>query len=459
MQPVPRQDRQLTIWTTVAFLVGLAFTVLFWSRSQVAGDQLNMLARGWLWVVEGEWVPFGLGTSAGGKAPGSLTSLIVGLPLTVWRHHRSPTVVLVLLHIVAYFLLDRMIHRELGPRARLLFAVVYWLNPWRLYHSGFLWNSSYLMPLGALQFWTLYRQRREASFWHSFLLVAVIGGAAQLHAAAGVMVILTALLWWRGYFRVHWIGALVGVSLVVASLVPWALAIVADGQLLPSSGSQHSRLAQSALSIARGVGYWLRYAAMIGSSTILCLDFQGAVRLPTGDTLRQAVQILVGLITVPLVVWANVRLWRRSTGWWRRYRVSQDFLSWLTGAVRWTFIAVLLACLATPTAVMSWQLIAILHLAVMPLVLLGIDLAAADRWRTAQRAAGLYAAIAVALIAAIGFGSPMFRCGGKTCEAMNATPPPLRANHVMLEELGIQETCAYDVDVAGGWWPDVLPER
>jgi hypothetical protein len=457
--PEPPRERRLKNWTTIVFLLGFVFTLVYWARSQVAGDQLNMLSRGWLLIAEGEWIPYGLVTSAGGKAPGGLTSVLVGLPLALWRHHRAPTVILVLLQLIGYLVLDRMLSRELGPRARLLFAVVYWLNPWRLYHSGFLWNSSYLMPLGALHFWTLYRQRRRASFWDSLFLVMLMGLAAQLHAAAGVLVIVSGLLWWRGYFRLHWPGAILGALVILASLVPWALIAAADGQLLPSGESSHDRLAQSTLSVARGLGYWLRYAAMIGSSTILCLDFQASPRWPAGDTLRQAIQIVVGLATLPLVVWANVALWRPSPAWWRRASAEADFRSWLTGAVRWTFLGVLVACMLTPTAVMSWQLLSVFHLAVMPLVLFGLGLIDAGRWPMARRGAGVYAAIALILIVAIGFGSPMYRCGGDTCGAMNATPPPLRSDHEMLAALGIQESCRYPVDVPGGWWPDVLPEN
>jgi len=56
------------------------------------------------------------------------------------------------------------------------------------------------------------------------------------------------------------------------------------------------------------------------------------------------------------------------------------------------------------------------------------------------------------------FGSPMYRCGGYRCEAMNVTHPILRSDHPMLEELGIQATCGFEINQPGGWWPDVLPE-
>jgi hypothetical protein len=283
--------------------------------------------------------------------------------------------------------------------------------------------------------------------------------AAQLHPSAAILVILSVLLWWRGYFRFHWPAVALASVLVAASLIPWALAIFENGQLLPSSTSQHGRLAQSLLSTARGLGYWIRYPSLIASSTILCLDFGLPSKVLAGDTLRQGIQGGVGLLTLPVVIWGNLRLWQGSQGWWRRRQAQTDFKTWLLGVVRWSFVGVLAACVVTPTAVMSWQLLSVLHLAIMPLVLLGLDLIAEERWTAVRWGASTCAAIAIVLSLAIGWGSPMFRCGGETCEAMNATPPPLRANHEMLDALGIHDTCRYDVDVPGGWWPDVLPEH
>ncbi len=71
----------------------------------------------------------------------------------------------------------------------------------------------------------------------------------------------------------------------------------------------------------------------------------------------------------------------------------------------------------------------------------------------------MWAVLSLALTLIIGLGSPMYRCGGETCGAMNADPPPLRSRHEMLDALGIQRTCAYELDVPFGWWPDVLPEH
>ena len=153
-----RNDR--FFWLVV--VLGAFFSVSMLVRSQVAGDQLNMLARGWFLITDGVWIPFGLPTSAGGKAPGGLTALVTGLPLLVWRHHRAPTLLILGLQIVAFWVLDRLVSRVTGRSGRLLFAILYWLSPWRLYHSTFLWNPNTMLFFGALHFWSVYRQRHQA---------------------------------------------------------------------------------------------------------------------------------------------------------------------------------------------------------------------------------------------------------------------------------------------------------
>jgi hypothetical protein len=107
---------------------------------------------------------------------------------------------------------------------------------------------------------------------------------------------------------------------------------------------------------------------------------------------------------------------------------------------------------------MSWQIVVLLHLAVMPSVLAGVVLLKSPKRTLALRGAALYAGLTCALLLAMSFGSPMYRCGGYRCEAMNVTHPILRSHHPMLEELGIQATCPFEINQPGGWWPDVLPE-
>src|SRR5438046_30929 len=59
-----------TVWAI--FALGLGIAVLMVIRSQVGGDQLNLLARGWLLAARGQFIPFGNPMSTGGKAPGGI---------------------------------------------------------------------------------------------------------------------------------------------------------------------------------------------------------------------------------------------------------------------------------------------------------------------------------------------------------------------------------------------------
>ena len=144
-------------WIAVIFVTGLAISATMVARSQVAGDQLNLLSLGWLLAEEGVWIPYGNPTTGAGPTPGGASSIVVGLPLMLWKHHRAPVLFIWLGHLVAYWMLDRWLRRILTPEERLVFAVLYWLNPWRLYFSGHIWNLNLLFLVGAAHFWSAYR--------------------------------------------------------------------------------------------------------------------------------------------------------------------------------------------------------------------------------------------------------------------------------------------------------------
>jgi hypothetical protein len=57
-----------------ALLVGAALTIAFVPLAKVGGDQLNLLARGWLLAERRELVPYGNPLSIGGNGPGPVTS-------------------------------------------------------------------------------------------------------------------------------------------------------------------------------------------------------------------------------------------------------------------------------------------------------------------------------------------------------------------------------------------------
>ncbi|HYN23274.1 MAG TPA: hypothetical protein VE078_20105, partial [Thermoanaerobaculia bacterium] len=225
-------DRAASRLTWSLFAVGLLISLGMVARSQVGGDQLNLLGRGWLLAEEGKWISYGNPMSTGGKAPGGITSLLVGLPLLVWRDHRAPTLVILLCHVLAFLLLDRTLRRIFSPRERVLFAILYWLNPWRMYFSAFLWNPNYLFLFGALHLWACLAQRERARFGPSFLLGAGMVLAFQIHASFLLLAVATVLLWWRGYFKPQWIGGFLGAGLAALPLIPWMRDLLSQPAIL-----------------------------------------------------------------------------------------------------------------------------------------------------------------------------------------------------------------------------------
>ena len=176
----PITDRAASRLTWILFAAGLAISLGMVARSQVGGDQLNLLARGWLLAENGQWISYGNPMSTGGKAPGGVTSLFVGLPLLLWRDHRAASALVLLFHVAAYLILDGTLRRILSPFERVLLAMLYWLNPWQLYFAAFLWNPNYLFLFAAIHLWSALAQRRVGRGHGDVFLEQQRLGKAQL---------------------------------------------------------------------------------------------------------------------------------------------------------------------------------------------------------------------------------------------------------------------------------------
>lgn len=448
----PRTARR---WHLAVFAAGLAISVLMVARSQVTVDQLNLLARGWHLAALGDWVPYGVWATGGGYHPGGATSLLVGLPLEIWPHHRAPVVLILVSHLVAYALLHDTLRRILGPTEQLLFAVLYWLGPWRLFFSGFLWNPNFLFLCGAGHLWTLFRLRERPRFWISFGHVALLGIAVQLHLSAVMLIVASALLWWRRYFRLHLAGAVVAAVVVGVSLVPWAAAMIEAPSRLPISHSEPGGGVPALTPVVQGAMNWLRIAAGSLNRSMATLDFSG-LGGPGFDTLRLPALVFRGALAVAAVLvglFAHKRLWWVPVREWTRSDPAASAKQWLEGVLRWSILASLAVCLLSPIGVSGHGLLSVVHLAVLPVVLWVAP------WLTTPRrglALAGYAALLAVVGVAMALGSPAYRCGGARELSGHFMRMPLVSDHPMLDELGVRETCPLAVDAANGWWPDGL---
>ncbi len=443
-----------------SFFSGLGLSIAMLLRSQVGGDQLNLLARGWLLAVEGVFIPFGNPLSSGGDAPGGITTLLVALPLYLWRDHRAPTVLILLFHVAAYALLDRIVDRDLGPRARLPFAVLYWLNPWRLYHSAFLWNPNYLFLFGALHLWAIRRQRTRPDLFASLVLVMTIGLAFQIHPSALLLLGSAGLLWLRRSFRVHWLGAILGAVLAAIPLIPWVLALESHPEISAANEGFLFRGLLYVFPLLRGVLYWLRHASLAVGGKMAVFDFTPAFGAAADAWAAPVARGLaaLGAVTILATLVANLRLGRKVVrrGWLVRLPAAVSERSgrrFLEEYAVWTFLAAVVVYCGAPTTVMNWQGLVILHAAVLPPLLWTNALLRTRHARRTRRGLALAGSLAVLILMAQTFGATHYRCAGR--KGLNLA---LRSDHPMLHELHIVDRCPLPLDQPGGWWPDVLPE-
>jgi hypothetical protein len=457
-RPIGRPRGRDDLRVLTVFAAGLALSLLLVARTQVGGDQLNLLGRGWLLVARGQWVPFGNPASTGGAVPGGLTALLVGGPLELWANHRAPLLGILLTQIAAFLLLDGWLRDAVGRRERLLFAVLYWLNPWRLLLSSFLWNPGYLLAIGALHLWCCFRQRATQRFGASLVLALALGLGVQIHPSVVLLGAATVGLLLAGRLRLRWSGVAAGGAIAALPLLPWIAAVRDDPEMLPVSEGFVGR-GLLLLFPLRGASYWLRYPSFHLPAKETRFDFTallepGVASLPRwlGDVLVKG----IGPASVAVALAANVWLWRR----WRR-RGWKSLLGigapggaprgWLLSYLRIAFLSSLVVYALAPTTVMWWQPVPLLHSAVLTVTLAAGALARRRR-RLVTIAASAWAATAVGLALLVAFGGPRHRCGGRSNIVI-----PLRHDHAMLHELGIHDSCRVPIQ-PDGWWPDVLPE-
>ena len=440
------------------FALGLALSLLLALRSQVGGDQLNLLARGWLLLARGEWLPYGNPSSSGGAVPGGVTALLVAAPMAIWRHHRAAVLGLLLTQVLAFALLDRWLREALPRRERRLFALVYWLSPWRLLLSGFLWNPGYLLLLGAVHAWSAWRQRERAAVWPSFALALALGLGFQIHPSVTLLGAATVLLLITGHMRLHWRAVAAGTVVAVATLVPWVVAVAREPKLLPVSEGFAFRGLVLVFPLVRGILYWLRHASLELPRAEARFDFApelGEAWARPADLFANGLVSWIGTLTIVVPLLANLWLWRRlrRRGLAELIGVGEGKRAWVVGYGRVCFVAALLTYAAAPTTVMWWQGVSLLHTVLLTLALWAGAIARRRRRRGAVRiAAWSWGTCAVLIALLLAIGGRRHRCGGEGSIVL-----PLRGDHPMLHDLRIDDSCPIEIR-PDGWWPDVLPE-
>ncbi|MDX2000238.1 MAG: hypothetical protein SF066_21165 [Thermoanaerobaculia bacterium] len=441
----------------LAFGIGLVVSLWLVWRGQLGGDQLNLLARGWLLVNDGEWIAYGNPMSTGGHTPGGVTSLLIGLPLFLWLDPRAPSLLVFLFHLAGWFVLERGLRGLLSEHERLWLVACYWLSPWRLFFSGFLWNPNYLFFFGALHLWACRVQRDRPRFWPSFALAGGLVLALQIHPSALLLLAACGLLWLRRYFQPHWLGGIAGALVAGSTLIPWFLTLASQPTIVTEveRGFPFRGLVL-VYPLLRGLSYWFRYPTPFLPEKVTRFDFStalGGEDVWLGPLVTKLAQWLLPLtlvVALGATVWL-LRRWHRRR-WWAPLPATASGRRWLHGYLVWCWIAGVGVYALAPTTPRYWQGVCLFHAAVLTLVMwIGVF----GRSRLRRRipvAVFAWTLLGLGLAVAVGLGSPQYRCGGRGDLRF-----PLASHSPMFDELGIQRSCPWPLDQPGTWWPDVLP--
>lgn len=359
---------------------GLLLSWLFSDHQLLTGDQTQMLYKGYLGAYEGVWLSYGNAASAVGNVPGSLSAWLIGGPLLLWDSPYAPMVLLLVMRLVGFLLFDAVIRQVFDDRARLLFLVLCWLNPWFQYES-LLYNPSYLFLFSAMHCWSAWHMRERASFWHMIVHLLAIGMAMQLHYSWPLLAVMSTYLFWRRILKVSWSGVVVATLLIGASLIPYAMEVMSNSHITQNVDPEaRQRYIGWGLvhvyPVLKSVLYWLRYGSWLFASKLVN-DTQ-FIWLAGHEYLQMAAVWLwrvviygVGSATVLLAAKANWQLWRElKPRLLRSDRTPVDGESWLGLYALAAVLAVLVSAALSPIIFNYWHLMLIFPYALFPILLL-----------------------------------------------------------------------------------------
>ena len=360
------------------FLIGLFFSFWYASHQILTGDQTQMLYKGYMGFLNGTWISYGNAASAVGNVPGSLSSLVIGLPLFVFNSPWAPMSFLIALHVVSFLLLDNIVKDVFSAKIRLVFVVLYWINPWFLFEN-ILYNPSYLFFFSALHVWSAYKLREERSFLYSFLHVLSIGMAMQLHYSWIILGIISTFLLYKNIVKVNWYGVVFAFVVIGASLVPYLHELMNNEAIRENPGNKdgHRYIGWGGVHVYpvfKAFIYWLRYASFIFpnklamSSSFDWVSSYHGVQL-VFKYLFKIVFIVIGALSIWIAFKANKLFYHDvKTSAFKRLSTDIGKDEWLKMYVVGALVGVFISAVLSPIIFSYWHLIIVFIAALIPLL-------------------------------------------------------------------------------------------
>jgi hypothetical protein len=369
-------EKRFTFIQVLLLLLGLALAWFYAEHQILTGDQTQMLYKGYMGAYKHVWINYGNAASAVGNVPGSMISYVVALPVMLYDSPMAPMVLLFFLHLLSYFLLDAVIKDIYKSDVRLIFLVLYWLNPWFLFEN-ILYNPSYLFFFSAVHIWSAYKQREKSSFLYSALHVLAIGLALQFHYSWIILSFISLYLMYRKIVKVNWYGVVFGAVLIGISLIPYMQAVM-----------QNSAITHHAQDTGRYIGwggvhvypvlksfiYWLRYGSfffpnkLIASAHFEWLAASHVIQMIFVYGYK-AIVFSVGAVSIYFSYRANRYFYTLVKGkLFTRAMAVESKEEWLLLYVFGALIGVFVSSILSPIIFSYWHLIIVFPFAIIPVV-------------------------------------------------------------------------------------------
>jgi len=256
--------------------VGCVLNLFAFLHLKIDGDIDQLLRKGYALAEFSQWTHYGSIASGGmGNIPGSLLTALAGIPMMIVLSPLSPMVLILLLHLASYLMIDRVLSESFDYKGRLLFLILFWLNPWRLLES-FLWNPAYLFFCSALHLWSAYYLQKEKSFWMSFAHVMSIGLAFQIHNSSPLLLVISLYLLVRKKIKVNVMGVSFGAAVIVLSLIPYIRESMVHPEVLPLMRKSDHFIGRGLIEVIpllKAVTYWVRYGSVYFGRPAFSLNF------------------------------------------------------------------------------------------------------------------------------------------------------------------------------------------
>lgn len=370
-------EKNFTLIQILLLGLGLVLSLFYAQHQILTGDQTQMLYKGYMGAYNDVWINYGNAASAVGNVPGSMISYVVALPVMLYDSPMSPMLFLIFLHLASYFLLDNVLKDMFKTDVRLIFLVLYWLNPWFLFEN-ILYNPSYLFFFSALHLWSAYKQRQKSSFFYSLLHVTAIGLALQFHYSWIILSLISLYLLYRKMVKVNWYGVFFGVVLVGISLIPYMQAVMQNSAITHHADDTGRYIGWGGVHVypvLKSFIYWLRYGSFFFPNKLIAsahFDWLGVSHVVQMIFVYayKAIVFSVGAFTVYISYKANRYFYTLVRGkLFTRNKEIATKQEWLLLYVFGALIGVFISSILSPIIFSYWHLIIVFPFAIIPVVI------------------------------------------------------------------------------------------